>query len=196
VYLNAVWASQQRTITDAPLGASTGLPDQAVVLTQIPVLGRADRGARARRGEGERRVAHPEIGKGNREVLRVLEEGLGREDGQSDVVYGDLRLKRDRQKRVSEVWVRWAERPHLYFSRPEDRHYLIDRATGRVIFGNGQQGKIPPGGLRSWRRPIVPAADRSVTSRRVRSASCSAPCRACKRCSTPAPARAGPTARH
>jgi predicted phage baseplate assembly protein len=55
-------------------------------------------------------------------------------------------LRRDRNKRVTEVWVRWQERSHLFFSGREDRHYAIDRARGRLLFGNGLQGKIPPAG--------------------------------------------------
>ena len=63
IYLNAVWASQQRTITDTPLGASTGLPNQVVVFdADSGARGRADRGARARRGAGQRRMAHPGFG--------------------------------------------------------------------------------------------------------------------------------------
>ena len=28
--------------------------------------------------------------------------------------------------------------------RVDDRHYVLDRASGRLSFGNGQQGMIPP----------------------------------------------------
>src|SRR5262249_50777196 len=46
----------------------------------------------------------------------------------------------------NQVWVRWQERPNLLFSGPGDRHYMIDRSRGRLIFGNGRHGRIPPAG--------------------------------------------------
>ena len=79
-------------------------------------------------------------------MLRNLEEMLGREDRQIDIGYGDLRLKRDRNKRVSEVWVRWKERPHLSFrtggsslcDRSCDRaHHFRQWATGQDSAGGG-----------------------------------------------------------
>jgi predicted phage baseplate assembly protein len=59
---------------------------------------------------------------------------------------GDLRLVRDRERRVVEVWVRWQGRRHLYGSGESDRHYLIERARGRLQFGDGVRGRIPPDG--------------------------------------------------
>jgi predicted phage baseplate assembly protein len=59
----------------------------------------------------------------------------------------DVRIVSDpRLGRVTEVWVRWQSRPHLFFSGPDDRHYVVERARGRVIFGNGEYGRIPPVG--------------------------------------------------
>jgi predicted phage baseplate assembly protein len=61
-----------------------------------------------------------------------------------DIVDGDLRLKRDKQKLVSEVWVRWYAQDNLFLSSPTDRHYAIDRARGLVFFGNGVNGRVLP----------------------------------------------------
>jgi predicted phage baseplate assembly protein len=47
---------------------------------------------------------------------------------------------------VTEVWVRWEQRENLFFSDPEDRHYMIERTRGRVIFGDGVRGRVPPAG--------------------------------------------------
>lgn len=144
---NAVWASQQRTLTDTPLGASSGLPDQTFVFTQIPVLGgerievRELSGARA---NVEWRIIAIEVSGGDSNVIRELEEALGRESAQSDLIYGDIRLRRDRNKKVAEVWVEWKSQPHLFFSESNDRHYVVDRARGLLLFGNGVNGKIPP----------------------------------------------------
>jgi uncharacterized phage protein gp47/JayE len=149
IFPNAVWASQQRTLSDVPLGTSSGLPDQSFVLTQTPVLAgeRIEvRELTGLRANVEWRILALEIAGGDPQVLRTLEELLGREGTQLDITYGDLRLRRDRNKRVIEVWVRWQERSHLFFSGREDRHYVIDRARGQLFFGNGFQGKLPPAG--------------------------------------------------
>jgi Baseplate J-like protein len=149
IYLNAVWASQRQTYNDTPLGVSTGLPDQVFVLTQVPVLAgerievRELSGGRA---NVEWRTLALELGKGEPTLLTRLEAKLGAEGSETELVEGDLRLVRDRSKRVIEAWVRWQGQPHLFFSGDKDRHYVLDGALGRIGFGNGTQGRIPPSG--------------------------------------------------
>jgi predicted phage baseplate assembly protein len=46
--------------------------------------------------------------------------------------------------RPQEVWVRWHETVDFYASGPCDRHYVVNRLTGEVRFGDGQNGLIPP----------------------------------------------------
>jgi predicted phage baseplate assembly protein len=125
------------------------LPDQIFTITQIPV----NEGERIEvrelfgpRANVEWRLLALELNNNDPRVIAELESLLGREDAIGDVVKDDLRLIRDRNKRVVEVWVRWQEQPHLFFSQPQDRHYVIDRATGRVYFGDGALGRIPPAG--------------------------------------------------
>ncbi|MCB0302441.1 MAG: putative baseplate assembly protein [Calditrichaeota bacterium] len=43
-------------------------------------------------------------------------------------------------------WQVWLEVPDLDASLPEDRHYQLDAEPGRIIFGDGINGKIPPAG--------------------------------------------------
>lgn len=147
IFPNAAWASEQRSFTDTPLGASSGLPNQVFRFTQIPLLA----GERievqelgSKRANTEWRIVAREVESGDPNIIRDLEEMLSREGNQTDVVKGDVRLRRDRNKKVAEVWVRWAERDHFFSSEAEDRHYVIDRARGLLFFGNGMQGKIPP----------------------------------------------------
>lgn len=149
IFLNAVWASQQRTYTDVPLGASSGLPGQVFLYTQIPVLV----GERIEvqelsgpRANTEWRIVVMELSRGDAGLVRDFEEMLGQESLQTDFIKGDIRLRRDRNKKVSELWVRWKEKVNLLRSGPEDRHYMIDRARGLVFFGDGVEGKIPPPG--------------------------------------------------
>jgi predicted phage baseplate assembly protein len=44
------------------------------------------------------------------------------------------------------TWVRWVERPDLYGSGPRSRHYVVDRLTGAIRFGDGRRGLVPPQG--------------------------------------------------
>jgi hypothetical protein len=148
LYPNAVQAIQHNTIVDEPLGASTGQPNQTFAFTQVPVLEgeyievRELAGLRA---NTEWRFVALELF-GDARAIREIEDLLAREGAQSEVIKGDLRLKRDRQKRVIEVWARWRERRHLLFSGPNDRHYAVNRAQGLLLFGDAKNGMAPPMG--------------------------------------------------
>jgi len=43
-----------------------------------------------------------------------------------------------------EIWVRWHMVPNFDASGPLHRHYLLNRLTGEVRFGDGAHGRIPP----------------------------------------------------
>ena len=59
----------------------------------------------------------------------------------------DIRTVTDpRSGLISEVWVTWSGQPNFYFSGPEDRHYVLDRASGRIQFGDGVHGMLPTAG--------------------------------------------------
>ncbi len=148
---NAVWAVQRQTVIDDPIGTSVGAPDQVYRFRQFPVLSgeRIEvRELAGPRANTEWRIIALELWPGNRRVLAELEERIGREGTSTEIEYGDLRLKRDRFKKVTEVWVRWIGQPDLLDSTASERHYTLDRATGRLQFGNG--AKVPPPGA-----PIV-----------------------------------------
>jgi hypothetical protein len=42
----------------------------------------------------------------------------------------------------------WAEVPSLGASAPGDRHFTLDRGTGRIRFGDGEHGRRPAAGSR------------------------------------------------
>jgi hypothetical protein len=125
IFLNAVWASQRQTSRDEAIGQSSGLPNQAFQLRQFPALA----------GEviEARELAGP---------LAAIEYPILRDELGED----KLRTVTDRNGKVTEVWVRWESRDHLFFSEAEDRHYFVSRADGRLFFGDGVRGKIPPAG--------------------------------------------------
>jgi uncharacterized phage protein gp47/JayE len=149
IYPNAVWASQHSTLTDQSIGLSDASTNQSFQIHQVPVLEgerievREVTGARA---NVEWRLVAVDLFGGDETVIRDLEERLGAEGAQTDIVDGDLRLRRDRFKQVTEVWVHWTPVLTLAGTGPQDRVYTIDRARGVLSFGDGQSGRIPPDG--------------------------------------------------
>jgi predicted phage baseplate assembly protein len=71
---------------------------------------------------------------------------LGREGSQTEVEKAPLRLRRDRNKRVIEAWVRWEPREDFLRSGSQDRHYVLERSRGKLLFGSGDRGRVPPPG--------------------------------------------------
>jgi phage-related baseplate assembly protein len=132
IHLNAVWAIQVQTISDELLGSSNGQLDQAFFFRQAPVL--PHEVIEVRELDGPRAEVE----------LAILEQELLAQG----LCKSDLRTVTDRTTgRVQEVWVRWQARPHLLFSGPDDRHYVLERSQGRILFGDGVHGRIPPAGM-------------------------------------------------
>ena len=144
---NAVWVTQRDTIVDEPIGASTGQASQVLTFRQVPVLPgqRIEvRELAGPRANVEWRILAVALLGDDPRVLQGLETELAAEGDLDDLQRGPLRLRRDRLKRVTEAWVRWEERISLFSSGPDDRHYALDRAHGRLIFGDGVNGRVPP----------------------------------------------------
>ena len=131
IHVNAAWAAAAETRTDELIGASDGRPGQVAFLRSGPVL-------------GEPVVEVLELRGGRAEAeLPLLERELAGRGAPADA----LRVVRDPATgRVREAWVAWERRPHLLFSGPDDRHYVLERTRGRVEFGDGRRGRIPPAG--------------------------------------------------
>ncbi len=62
-----------------------------------------------------------------------------------------LKVIRDDLGEIESVWVLWQEVADFYGSSASDRHYILDRQTGEIRFGNGQAGMIPPRGQNNIR---------------------------------------------
>ncbi len=58
-------------------------------------------------------------------------------------------------------WVKWTEVSDLFESVNTDRHFVIDRTTGTVEFGNGTYGMIPPRGLNNIKATYSAGGGRS-----------------------------------
>jgi Baseplate J-like protein len=149
IYSNAVWALQNQTIVNEPIAASTGQPNQVFAFRQMPVLEgeivevRESAGARA---NIEWRIIALEVFQGDQTELAKLDAMLQADGPETDLTEGAVSLTRDRTKRVTEVWVTWAGKLDFFLSGPNDRHYVVERARGRIYLGDGHNGAIPPAG--------------------------------------------------
>ncbi|UUZ95000.1 baseplate J/gp47 family protein [Paenibacillus sp. P25] len=63
--------------------------------------------------------------------------GLEREEGRTEIL-------RDSEGHVMKCWIRYEPVTNLLNSGAADRHYRIDRLTGRLYFGDGVHGKRLP----------------------------------------------------
>ena len=88
-----------------------------------------------------------------------------------------MRDDRSRTGVISEIWVRWRQRPHLFFSGPHDRDYVIERSQGRVSSATTAAGacRLLPPTTSGW-RPTALAAAWPGTCRPTPCRSCSAVC--------------------
>ncbi len=148
LFMNAVHAIQHRTIVDEAIGNSTGQQNQTFAFTQLPVLEGEIievREVAGRRANVEWRIVALDV-LGDTTEVEQLESLLAAEGTQTEITRGDVRLVRDRGKRVIEVWVRWHSRRHLLFSGPNDRDYVVDHAQGLLFFGDATNGAVPPAG--------------------------------------------------
>lgn len=153
-FTNAVWASQRETFNNSALGASDGSPNQMFQFTQVPILPgqvievQELNGARA---NTEWRLVVLDVTAGDSNAVAKLEGLLSAEGSQTDIFLmtadnSAIRLTRDKTKKVIAVSVQWREQQNFFDSSANSRDYVLDHATGRLFFGDGDAGKIPPAG--------------------------------------------------
>ena len=144
IMLNATYALNVTTFGDTPLGSSQGTPNQFFHFPRGPVL------------DGE-------------EVV-VLEKEQPRGEDLEAIAerWGDAGVREDRDGRG--WWVRWAPVESFYDAEPKDRVYTKDISTGRVSFGDGMRGMIPPKadkGIRAARYQVGGGAAGNVPANTV-----------------------------
>lgn len=129
--VNAVWATQERTVQNEILGSSIGEAGQVFFFSNTPVL------------PGE--------------VLEIceltaprasVEESMFRAELEAaGVSPSDIRSVADpRTGETTAIWVRWHEVPTLLFAGPNARAYALERSSGQVTFGGGGVGLTPVAG--------------------------------------------------
>ncbi|MEA5418993.1 putative baseplate assembly protein [Spirulina sp. CCNP1310] len=134
---NTTWARQAITLNAEILGSSQFEPGQVVTTSQAPILAGQTLDIEEGRFPSEAEQQQLRQQWGTEAITPVYDE------------MGELEA----------VWVRWQEVPDFYSSAAGDRHYTLDVATqgqaqrqrGRIQFGNGQAGMIPPRGRNNIR---------------------------------------------
>ncbi|NEO72971.1 putative baseplate assembly protein [Moorena sp. SIO3H5] len=124
VLLNTTMAAQTATIQNEIVGSSDGSENQKFQTTSQPILA----------GQ-ELEVRESEIPSALEKDKIVLEEGENA-----------ITVTTNETGRPQEIWVRWHQVPDFYQSQPRDRHYVLDNLTGKITFGDGRNGLIPPPG--------------------------------------------------
>lgn len=56
----------------------------------------------------------------------------------------EIKVMRDSEGNLQKCSVQWEKVGHFLTSRTSDRHYVLNAGTGRIRFGDGKQGKVPP----------------------------------------------------
>jgi len=123
--LNTTFASQTITIVKEILGSSNGSENQIFQTTRFPVL------------------QNPQLEVREPEKPSELELERLKLQGNSNPI---TPIPNSR-----EVWVQWQQVPDFYGSTSRDRHYVLDQLTGKIQFGNGRNGLIPPLGTGNLR---------------------------------------------
>ena len=121
VLLNTVIGVQGTTIANEILGASNETPSQQFRTTHSPVLPGQSLDVREPTKPSWKECAQIQADEGEGSIVQVSEP-----TGKGDA-----------------FWIRWTEVPNFYASGPRDRHYLLDRVSGQITFGDGTNGMIP-----------------------------------------------------
>jgi uncharacterized phage protein gp47/JayE len=123
---NAVEAHNTTTIRSEILGNSDATPLQSFELLHGPLLENEQVWVRERQRPPDDEVA----ALGGPEAIAPVNPEAGTKGSESE-----------------EVWVRWQRVESFFESGPSSRHYTIDYQSGKVGFGDGRKGLIPPEGL-------------------------------------------------
>lgn len=114
IYPNTVWVEQVETIKDELLGSSNGEKNQGYNFIKSPVIS-------------------PEIWVQRGEIVSEDEK---EQPAEKDI----LEIKDEK----GNIWVRWKVVEDFMASDPRSRHCVVDSSMGRVDFGDGKNGMIPP----------------------------------------------------
>lgn len=133
VLTNTVRATAVVTVRDEVIGSSNGQPDQLFRLRNAPVYAEPPRPVEERlRGKAAQKRVPTEAEQ--EDMDKVLRE--------RELIKGFL-LEVDEGNGPKP----WEEVEDFFNSGPDDCHYILNRTTGDIRFGNGEHGRIPVAGL-------------------------------------------------
>lgn len=130
VVTNTVTATAISTVRDEVIGSSDGSPNQIFTLRHPFVYAGNPRDAI------ERLRTKPKTRPTEAQQAQLDEELSDREYGRGFLLQVD----------EGRGFVPWEEVENFYDSGPEDRHFVLNRTTGDVTFGNRERGAIPLAG--------------------------------------------------
>ena len=120
-YLNTTWSSQIKTVKDEIIGSGNTKALQHLNILNPPVI--------------DITLMVNELNSLSESEMHSLQEsGVFTEE------------KKDTKGKIIEFWVEWKEVSDFLNSSNKDRHYVIDRASGSIWFGDGINGMPPPYG--------------------------------------------------
>lgn len=118
ILTNTVSATQARTIRDEVIGGSNGRPNQTFQLANKPVVVR---------DKAE------DVLRGDKLAVKVTSLKLEVDEG----------LSFDGTSGSGDTFEVWQEVSDFFASGADDPHYILNRTTGEVRFGDGEHGRIP-----------------------------------------------------
>lgn len=122
IHLNTVYATQVETVKDEILGSSDGTGNQTFTFLKSPVI--------------SEEVFINEVNSLTGGEMKSLKES-------NRFVIEEII---DDQGNVSEFRVKWEPVEDIKFAGATDRVYEMDRAKGKILFGDGVNGAVPPMG--------------------------------------------------
>ncbi|MCE8427102.1 MAG: putative baseplate assembly protein [Candidatus Methanoperedens sp.] len=157
IYPNTTFAVQAETIREEILGSSDGRPDQIFSFLRVPVL------------EGEEiRVQEVLTDQEKQDLIDQFEKDKNPDGTKVDPIFE----VKDETGMTIETWVLWSEVQNFFDSTKKDRHYTLDRATGKIKFGNGTNGFIPTMGennVKAFLYQTGGGADGNIHEREIKS---------------------------
>lgn len=127
IFPNTVMALNQVSMSNETLGSSNGKPGQSFTFSRKPLL-----------EDKSIVIIESETPVDEEAALLFAEEG---KDAITPI--------EDETGRTKEYRVRWHEILDFSLSEPGSRHYTIDHEEGRITFGDGTHGMIPPRGVQN-----------------------------------------------
>ncbi len=118
VLTNTVPATAAQSVVDETVGGANGRPSQQLRLANAPVV------------EFDRPL-----------VVPARQDGIT--SGTVTVAAVQLEIQDRPDPTDPASWEVWQEVDDVFASGPDDPHFVLDRATGDIRFGDGRRGRIP-----------------------------------------------------